>query len=145
MDKYDELTADLSSENRTLLTVALPILCGADSDAVEEYIVNHCGKPVTAENFLQVGEFFRLWFAENYPDEYAGSPMALGVPPPRPKRGQKYDRTAWPSERKDKFEGGYAERDRKKKSRFLAATGYATAAQLRKAIESGKARVVKVE
>ena len=84
--RYDELTATLSKANETLLTVSLPMLCNADTDAVEEFIVNHWQQPVTDENFEKIGHAFKRWFGERYPEEYVNSNFALGIPPRRQAR-----------------------------------------------------------
>lgn len=132
---YDTLTANLSQHNETLLTISLPMICNADSDAVEEFIVNHWKQPVDNSNFEQVGHEFKRWFGERYPEEYVNSNFALNIPPSdKPKRRFNPN---WPSARKDAESGAHAARTASYRKRFAEVTGYASPAKLVKAIEAG--------
>lgn len=136
---YETLTANLSGDNKTLLTISLPILCNADTDAVIEFIVNHWRKPVDDGNFEEVGHEFKRWFGERYPEEYVNSNFALNIPPVKNKR--KFNPT-WPSARRDVQSGAAATRVATQRKMFAEVTGYASPAVLVKALQTGAAGIV---
>lgn len=69
--EYRRLTAGLSDTNEMALTVGLPMTCNADSVDVEVFIVEHYKRPVTDDNFKQVGNEFRKWFRETATEDTA--------------------------------------------------------------------------
>lgn len=68
-NKWQRLTIDLSDKNEQALLVA-PIFIGGDSTDITVFVEDVWAKPVTDENYREVAQAFKAWYAQNSPDEY---------------------------------------------------------------------------
>lgn len=70
---YEDLTAGVDGANWQAFMLA-PGKYGGDTDDLINFIENVYGFSVTNENYEQVAQMFRLWFAATYPEKYTNPP-----------------------------------------------------------------------
>lgn len=72
---YEDLTAGVDGANWHIFMLA-PSEYGADTEDLINFIENVYGLPVDNDNWKQVAQLFRIWYAYIRPNEYRNPPSA---------------------------------------------------------------------
>lgn len=67
--RWRALTVSLNEKNEQALLVC-PMFIGGDSSDITVFVEDVWNQPVTDENYREVAQAFRAWYAQHAPDEY---------------------------------------------------------------------------